>query len=744
MYRRVHFAVWGSFLLQAASTADPEVSVDLGQVGLGTVPGLRIDGAAPFDRSGLEVTGVGDVNADGSEDFLVTAILADPGGRDSAGEVYLLFGDSELGAGGVLDLNDLDGSNGLTIEGLAAFDQAGGSVTGAGDVNADGIADFAIASRFAGDGDLAGAGRVYLIYGSPSLSGGPATFDLASLDGSNGVVFSGLRMGDSLGSSIRSLGDINADGADDLGLGAPRAPGDDRVGETYVVLGQPGGLDHSGGEFSLGSLDGTNGFRITGLRPEGWHGFPRGAGDFNGDGFDDFLVAGRLTDALGQPGSIEAYLLYGQSSLPGPGGDQDLAALGAARGVRLVIPEDPVWVLGIAAASAGDVNGDGLDDLLISAANAEIDGLPVAGRAFLLWGQREAVPAGSSLLLDAPHPSRYAIIEGYRPFSLTGHQVDGAGDFDGDGCADLLIGSSFSPDRPENVTARGEAYVLWGNRFGLLGPGGLVGLGNLTADQGFSLIDQQIAGAAGRGSGSLGDVNGDGVSDIGVGAYFSTAGSRTQSGRTYVLFGTSVLPHAVYRDHARPGVAPLQRVGEVGQRAQSTAFSRCAIGFRGGAGPGGGASLQSVTLWRTDGLIQNLADPPRTRVADVMWEIDTNRRGPSLVQMTLTYLDREIEGLSEGALRVFWAPAPSGPWRPVPWMANDAARNRFTVAFGTCGNGGAFFAIAEGTCGCATSPDEIEGYLLGLRAAEMRFDVNDDFVIDAADLTTARELAPQP
>jgi len=77
-------------------------------------------------------------------------------------------------------------------------------------------------------------------------------------------------------------------------------------------------------------------------------------------------------------------------------------------------------------------------------------------------------------------------------------------------------------------------------------------------------------------------------------------------------------------------------------------------------------------------------------------------------------------------------------------MANDAARNRFTVAFGTCGNGGAFFAIAEGTCGCATSPDEIEGYLLGLRAAEMRFDVNDDFVIDAADLTTARELAPQP
>ena len=140
------------------------------------------------------MSGAGDVNGDGFADLIVGAPGADPGGRDGAGESYVVFGDPG-GFGGALDLAALDGTNGFRLDGIDAYDFSGCSVSGAGDVNGDGFADLIVGALGADPVGRTSAGESYVVFGDPGGFGG--ALDLAALDGTNGFRLDGIDQVDS-------------------------------------------------------------------------------------------------------------------------------------------------------------------------------------------------------------------------------------------------------------------------------------------------------------------------------------------------------------------------------------------------------------------------------------------------------------------------------------------------------------------------------------------------------------------
>jgi len=130
--------------------------VELGSLGTG---GFRINGIKANDRSGSSVSGAGDVNGDGLADLIIGAYRADPNGNES-GQSYVVFGKTDSAT---VNLDNL-GDGGFFINGIDGFDRSGVSVSGAGDVNGDGIADLIIGAPDGNDGG-ADAGEAYVIFG---------------------------------------------------------------------------------------------------------------------------------------------------------------------------------------------------------------------------------------------------------------------------------------------------------------------------------------------------------------------------------------------------------------------------------------------------------------------------------------------------------------------------------------------------------------------------------------------------
>ena len=225
--------------------------------------GFVLSGAAGGDGCGVSVSGAGDVNGDGYSDFLVGASAADPGGRSAAGETYLVFGRTNGFPPEIL-LTDtwLDGTNGVILSGAAADDQSGYSVSGAGDVNGDGIAELLVGAYMADPGGKSAAGSTHLVYGR--TNGFPAEIVLTNawLDGTNGIILAGAALSDQSGYSVSGAGDVNGDGKADLLVGANLANPGGRAdaGETCLVFGQ--GVTRSFGIApSSGSV--TGGYPVT-------------------------------------------------------------------------------------------------------------------------------------------------------------------------------------------------------------------------------------------------------------------------------------------------------------------------------------------------------------------------------------------------------------------------------------------------------------------------------------------------
>ncbi len=216
--------------------------------------GFKITGEANGDYAGSAIASAGDIDGDGNDDILIGAPFSNAGGS-FAGAAYVVFGDPAL-SGTVVDLGNLGGGKGFRILGEGDSDQAGVSVSSAGDINDDGYADLLIGSA-ANNGN---AGAAYVIYGGAGLAGDIDLADIAA--GSGGFKLVGADIENYAGASVAAAGDVNGDGIADLMVGAWGADND--TGAAYVVYGQAGASPFAA-TVNLGAVgSGVAGFRIAG------------------------------------------------------------------------------------------------------------------------------------------------------------------------------------------------------------------------------------------------------------------------------------------------------------------------------------------------------------------------------------------------------------------------------------------------------------------------------------------------
>jgi hypothetical protein len=417
-------------------------------------------GEAAADYFGFSVASAGDVNGDGYVDVIVGAYANDDGGS-LAGEAYVYHGSSS-GLSATPDWSD---------QGEAAGDYFGYSVASAGDVNGDGYADVIVGANYNDDGGSS-AGEAYVYYGSSSgLSATPDWSD------------QGEAASDQFGFSVASAGDVNGDGYVDVIVGAyGNEDGASNAGEAYVYHGSSSGLSATPDWSDQGEAANDNfGASVA------------SAGDVNGDGYADVVVGAWANDSAGSNAG-EAYVYYGSSS--GLSATPDWSDQGEAAGDNF----------GLSVASAGDVNGDGYTDVIVGAYSND-DGGSQAGEAYVYYGS-------SSGLSATPDWSD----QGETAADYFGRSIASAGDVNGDGYTDVIVGAYGNDDGGSQA---GEAYVYYGSSSGLSATPDWSDQGEVSGDY------------FGRGIASAGDVNGDGYADVIVGAYTNDDAANV-AGEVYV------------------------------------------------------------------------------------------------------------------------------------------------------------------------------------------------------------------
>ncbi len=426
---------------------------------------------------GNSVAIVGDVNGDGYQDFLY--------GNPVSNYATLVFGSNPTD---YLALSNSDryttvqqlAPNASAITGIKftaqnqGTSQFGASVSAAGDVNGDGLADFLIGAPEALDNNNTpgsnGTGKAYLVYGSTAMSSAPANVDmtLASTYNIKTVTLQNSLQNSRTGSSVSSAGNVFQESRPAISIGARTATlGNSAAnGGVYVV---PNAVVNSGATTidlsTIGQTNGLSGIVLVGSSVNGQTGGSVGVTDFDNNGISDIIV--------GSYGSSTATLVYGSSSLLSM--NQSLNTTTSVKGILLsrvadVNPSSTIPGInfsgnqdqtGYSVSFGGDFNGDGNYDLLIgSPTYGGSNGIAInSGRATILYGTRGSSSryVGSVSLDNIPTQLGAAQFIGEEANSYTGHSVSATGYVNTDKYSEILVGA---PGYGSNI---GRAYLIPGN-----------------------------------------------------------------------------------------------------------------------------------------------------------------------------------------------------------------------------------------------------------------------------------------
>jgi hypothetical protein len=520
---------------------------------------IKISGISAADDWGWSVSGAGDFNMDGIDDFMFSSHLFDPSPRVDAGAVVVIFGKTSGWAN--IDLASFtSGTAGFWIYGAGDLDQCGYSVSGAGDFNGDGAGDVIVGINYADPGPSVNSGMAVVIFGH----GAATAFNTISIgtfnSGSAGFKINGATAGDEAGNSVSGAGDVNHDGFSDVIVGAYKydGPAGDRsnCGAVYVIFGHSS--DTAFTDINLATLSSSQGFRITGATAGHQVGYSvSSAGDFNHDGYDD-IVVGSLAD--------RSYVIFGHASST-PFTTIDLVTFLDGTTRFAIIGTS----IGFSVSGGADVNGDGVSDLIIGAPYTDIPGIGgQAGIAYVLYGRSSAVFTNIDLSQGLPSVSGYRILGGVVSGQV-GWSVRLVRDFDGDGVGDLVIGAPQAD--PSGRTNAGAAYVIYGELSAptsqpsrqpssqpsrqptsqpsrqptgrpshrpLSQRAGDVDLATWTKPgQGLEVLGTTSYDRAGWSVADAGDINKDGYRDILIGAPIVDISGNNQIGQVSVVFGSA-------------------------------------------------------------------------------------------------------------------------------------------------------------------------------------------------------------
>ena len=423
----------------------------------------------------------------------------------------------------VFDLSSLNGKNGFIINGINKGDNLGLSVSSAGDVNGDGIADIIVATPGANN-----IGQSYVIFGSKYEF--PTVINSTWLDGNNGFVINCINYNNGNGygivSAVSSAGDVNDDGIADLVIAAKYASpnGNFGTGQSYVVFGDRTGFSPS---FNLSALNGINGFTINGLNASMLGSSISGAGDVNDDGIDDIIIGAYWAAPNGNIEAGQSYVIFGDRAGFSP--LFNLSTLNGINGFAIngINIEDN---LGSSVSSAGDVNGDGITDIIVGASGASPNGSFSAGQSYVVFGDKSGF--GSLFNLSALNGKNGFAINGINQIDDSGFSLSGAGDVNDDGIADIIISAYMAS--PNEIQGAGQSYVIFGDKAGF---GALFNLSSINGVNGFAINGINIYDFSGYSVSSAGDVNGDGIADIIIGANGASPDGVYLAGQSYVVFG---------------------------------------------------------------------------------------------------------------------------------------------------------------------------------------------------------------
>ena len=436
-------------------------------------------------------------------------------------------------------LSNLTLPDGITISSQTSTDYLGRSVKSAGDFNADGYPDIIIGSYGANQAK----GAAYVIFGSKN---GLSDLDVsAGITPSQGMVIIGANLGDSLGYSVSYAGDFNGDGIDDVIVGAYQFDGS--RGMACVIYGStnpPATIDLAQG------LDASLGYIIIGASISNFFGVSVSyAGDVNNDKIDDVVIG--AYGVWNYKGA--AYVIFGQKGTPG------FLSVGSGLSSTegfVILGSAVSGILGYSVSHAGDLDGDGIADMIF--------GAPGALTAYVIYGQNGA---GTTIDLSQGLSSSQGFrIVGSEAGSMVAQSVGYAGDFNGDGYDDVVIGV------PVEAGYAGAAYVIFGK------PRSAISDVNLAAGLG-STIGVKIKGAAGsmsmlgNSAGGARDINGDKIDDVIIGA----PGASNQAGTAYVIFGSKSFDGSEI--DLSNGLDPHKGFGIVGDKAQD--FVGASVSFAG-------------------------------------------------------------------------------------------------------------------------------------------------------------------